>query len=205
VNKIHAPAYKISKFLAKKLNDYLKLKNYNNVEKSTNFANDLIKLKIHNNYKMITFYIKDLYVNIPICEALDITKNLLLRHNDEHISKKNGIFITYNSPAKLFLTPKQYFPTQKAIAMGYPISDIIAEIFLQFHENRHLDQLLDEMSIIIYTRYVDNIFIMYNTDRNTPDKIHVYPNNLHPNLEFTPTVDENNRISFLDLLITRQP
>jgi hypothetical protein len=90
--------------------------------------------------------------------------------------------------------------------MGSPISDIIAEIFLQFHENRHLDQLLDELSIIIYTRYVDNIIIIiYNTDRNTPDKIQVYPNNLHPKLEFTPTVDENNRISFLDLLITRQP
>jgi hypothetical protein len=66
----------------------LKLKNYYNVKNSTTFASDLIKLKIHNNYKMITFDIKDLYVNIPICETLDITKNLLLKHNDEHITKK---------------------------------------------------------------------------------------------------------------------
>jgi hypothetical protein len=28
---------------------------------------------------------------------------------------------------------------------------------------------------------------------------------LHPNLEFTPTIEEKNRIGFLDLLITRQP
>jgi hypothetical protein len=29
-------------------------------------------------------------------------------------------------------------------------------------------------------------------------------NKLHPNLEFTPTLEDNNRISFLNLLITRQ-
>jgi hypothetical protein len=74
VNNTYAPAYKISKFLAKKLNDYLKLKNYYSVKNSTTFANNLIKMKIHNNYKMITFDIKDLHVNIPICETLDITK-----------------------------------------------------------------------------------------------------------------------------------
>jgi hypothetical protein len=28
---------------------------------------------------------------------------------------------------------------------------------------------------------------------------------VHPNLEFTPTIEENDRISFIDLLITRQP
>jgi hypothetical protein len=43
------------------------------------------------------------------------------------------------------------------------------------------------------------------TNRTTPKKIHDYLNNLHPSLEFTPTVEENNRINFLDLLITRQP
>jgi hypothetical protein len=63
VNNTHAPAYKISKYLAKKLNDYLKLKNHYNIKNSTTFANDLIKLKIHNNYSMITFDIKDLYVH----------------------------------------------------------------------------------------------------------------------------------------------
>jgi hypothetical protein len=69
---------------------------------------------------------------------------------------------------------------------------------------RHINQLLDENNIIFYTRYVDDIFIIYNTDRSTPEKIHEYLNNLHPKLEFTPTVEENKRISFLDL-ITRQP
>jgi hypothetical protein len=97
------------------------------------------------------------------------------------------------------------YQPNKDIAMGSAISGTIAEIFLQFHENTHLNQLLDEKGIVFYTRYVDDIFIIYNTNRTTPEKIHDYMNKLHPNLEFTPTLEENNRISFLYLLITRQP
>jgi hypothetical protein len=32
-------------------------------------------------------------------------------------------------------------------------------------ENRHLNQLLDQKNIIFYTRYVDDLFLIYNTDR----------------------------------------
>jgi hypothetical protein len=93
VNNIHAPAYKISKFKAKKLNNHLKLKNCYNVKNSITLANDLIKLEMHTNFRMITFDIKDLYVNIPIHETLNITKTLLLEHNEEHITKQTIILL----------------------------------------------------------------------------------------------------------------
>jgi hypothetical protein len=205
VNNTHAPAYKISKYLTKKLNDYLKLKNLYNVKNSTTFANDLIKLKIHNNYRMITFDIKDLYVNIPICETLDITKNLLLEHNDDHTTKQMISLLHTLLQQNYFAFQNHIFQPYTGIAMGSAISGIIAEIFLQYLENKHLNQLLDEKSIIFYTIYVDDLFLIYSTDRTNTEKIHDYLNNLHPNLEFAPTIEENNRISFLDLLITRQP
>jgi hypothetical protein len=45
-------------------------------------------------------------------------------------------------------------------------------------------------SMVFYTRYVDDIFIIYDTERTSPEKIHDYINKLHPtsNLEFTPTL-----------------
>jgi hypothetical protein len=142
---------------------------------------------------------------IPICETLDITKNLLLRHNNEHITKQISLLHTILQQ-NYFAFQNNIFQPHTGIAMESPISGIIAEIFLQYLENKHLNQLLDEKSIIFYTRYVDDLFLIYeyNTDRTTPEKIHDYLTNLHPNLEFTPTIKENNRISFLDLLITRQ-
>ena len=72
-----APAYKLAKHLTKILNQHINLNNRYNLTNSTNLANDLIKLPVHDNYRMITFDIKDLYVNIPIDETLNIIKTKL--------------------------------------------------------------------------------------------------------------------------------
>ena len=89
--------------------------------------------------------------------------------------------------------------------MGSTLSNTIAEIFLQHleHTHTHLKHLLDTKAINYYTRYVDDILIIYNTDHNSPENICHQINTIHPNLTFTPTYEENNTISFLDLLITR--
>jgi hypothetical protein len=85
---------------------------------------------------------------------------------------------------------------------GLPhLSGIIAEIFLQSLEDTHL-KLLHERSITFYKRYVDDIFLIYNTNKTPPEKTHNYMNRLYPNLKFTPTPEQNNNINFLDLLIT---
>jgi hypothetical protein len=52
---------------------------------------------------------------------------------------------------------------------------------------------------------VDDILIIYNKVRIASETIYNYLNKIHPNIEFTPTQEHNNNISFLDLLIIRQP
>jgi hypothetical protein len=69
--------------------------------------------------------------------------------------------------------------------MGSPISVIVVEIFLHL-ENTHLSQILEAKDIVFSTTYVDDIFIIYDTERTSPETIHNYMNKLHPNLEFTP-------------------
>jgi hypothetical protein len=101
VNNVSASAYKIPKFMANKLNDYLNLKYQYNTKDSTTLANDLTKLKIHGNYRMITFDIMDLYVNIPIKETLGIMKSPLLEHNNEHITKQIISLRRYHSSTEL--------------------------------------------------------------------------------------------------------
>ena len=84
--------------------------------------------------------------------------------------------------------------------MGSPISNTIAEIFLQHIENTHLKQLLDTKSII-YTRYVDDIFMIYDTQCVKSNTIHEYINKVHPNLQLNHTHENNNCINFLGHLI----
>jgi len=97
------------------------------------------------------------------------------------------------------------YQPQKGVSVGSPISNTVAEIFLQDLEKTHLKQILDKQNITFYTRYVDDILLIYNTKHTTPEIIHSHINKIHPNLQFTPTAEHNNSISFLDLLITRHP
>ena len=50
--------------------------------KPATLAQDLTRLNINNKHRLITLDIKDLYVNIPITETIDITTTQLLKHNN---------------------------------------------------------------------------------------------------------------------------
>jgi hypothetical protein len=85
-----APSYKLAKHLTKVINQHLTLKNSYIVSNSIDLAQDLTKLNLHKNHRMITFDIKDLYVNMSICQYVNIPidetikylKTKLLENND---------------------------------------------------------------------------------------------------------------------------
>ena len=81
----------------------------------------------------------------------------------------------------------------------------IAEIFLQHLEHTHIRPLIESKQILYYTRYIDDILIIYDTDNTNQDKLAQYTNSVHNNLQFNPTHDSNGCISFLDLTIIRRP
>jgi hypothetical protein len=148
VNNINAPAYKISKFLVNKLNDHLNLKYHYNVKNSTTLASDLAKLRIDENHRMITFDIKDLNINIPIKQTLTITKNLLSEHNDEHTIKQILTLLETILQQNYFSFLNITYQPKKGVSMGSPISNTVAEIFLQYLENTHLKQILETKNVL---------------------------------------------------------
>jgi hypothetical protein len=89
--------------------------------------------------------------------------------------------------------------------MGSPLSGTIAETFLQHIENSILKQLLDTSCIHYYTRYVDDIFLIYDHTRTTYESILTYTNGIHKNLQLIPSPETDNQVNFLDLLISRKP
>jgi hypothetical protein len=88
--------------------------------------------------------------------------------------------------------------------MGSPISSITAEIFLQYYENIFLKHLLESQNIIYYTRYVDDIFIIFDNTIIDPNHLTNSMNTVHNDILFKPTQETDNQISFLDLLIIRK-
>ena len=161
-------------------------------------------MPITNNNQLITLDITDLYVNIPISTTIDITRNLLSNEKIEEtlITQACNLLDTILKQNYLKFNDKYYKPN-KGVAMGSPISSLISEIFLQYHENILLKNILDAKHIKYYNRYVDDILIIYDNTVTNADQILTYMNNINNNLQFKLTIEEQKTISFLDLLITR--
>ena len=99
---------------------------------------------------------------------------------------------------------EQIYQPDKGIAMGSPISGTIAELFLQHLEHTHIRPLIESKQILYYTRYIDDILIIYDTDNTKQEKLAQHANSMHNNLQFNRTQESNEHINFLDLTIIRR-
>jgi thermostable 8-oxoguanine DNA glycosylase len=88
INSIYAPTHKLAKYVHQKLHDLLNLK-YEYIINTRHLADNIKKLKLKPDHKTLTMDIKDLYVNLPINQTLNITKKLLQNNRvDEHALKE---------------------------------------------------------------------------------------------------------------------
>jgi hypothetical protein len=181
ISNMQAPSYKVAKHLVKILNKHLTLNNQYNVVNSTNLTIDLSKLNINDNHKLITYDIKDVFVNVPTEETLLITKSMLLKNNNPQITKQIITLMRLILSQNYFTFKNKIYQPEKGVAVGSPISNTIAEIILQYFEDIHIKQLMDTKNIILYTRYVDDILIIYDTKRTHPDLLNTYINQIHTN------------------------
>jgi hypothetical protein len=63
---------------------------------------------------------------------------------------------------------------------------------------------MESKDITLYTRYVDDILIIYDSSSATPNAITQYADAIHNSLQFSPTPENAGQINFLDLTITRK-
>jgi hypothetical protein len=205
VNNRNAPVYKTAKKLNVTLNNHLHLNNQYTAFNSTTLANDLIKLKIDNKHRLLTLDIKDLYINIPIKETIDITRTQLLMNTDRQTTNQIITLQEIILGQNYFSFQGQIYQLVKGVAMGSPISGTMAEIFLKQLEKTHIKQLIDSNNITFYTRYMDDILIVYDSTCTTPKNILQYIDTIHSSIQLKLNQESNDSISFLDLLITRKP
>jgi len=89
--------------------------------------------------------------------------------------------------------------------MGSPLSGTLAKLFLQYLEKSYIKQWINSKEICFYTRYVDDILIIYDANCTTEKNIAQWFNGIDTNLKFKLTVENNSCISFLELNIQRKP
>ena len=72
-------------------------------------------------------------------------------------------------------------------------------------EHQHMARLSMKHKIISDFRYVDNILMIFDLNHSSIQTILADFNTLHPNLQFTAEMEENNTIKYLYVTIRRTP
>jgi hypothetical protein len=85
--------------------------------------------------------------------------------------------------------------------MGAPSCGLIAEIFLQYLEHSHLTHVAHKRHIINYCRYVDGIFLIFDSNNTNIQNILRDFNTLHPKLQSAAETEQDHDLNYLDIII----
>ena len=110
--------------------------------------------------------------------------------------------LTLAVKSSCFVFNDTYYQQIDGVAMGSPLGPTFSNLFLVYYEQKWLMNCPLQFKPKFYRRYVDDIFLMFDK-KDHVKKFLVYMNSRHRNIKFTFEEEEDNRISFLDISITR--
>ena len=201
LSAINTPTYKLSQFLVKVLKPFTT--NQYTTKDSFSFAEDIRKQS--STAYMSSLDVDSLFTNIPLDETIDICVELLFKDNDIAHGLNKSEFRTLLSLAtkeSFILFDGNYYQQIDGVAMGSPLGPTLANIFLCKHEQNWLSDCPIEFKPIYYKRYVDDIFLLFNS----PDHLVMfksYMNSQHRCMNFTSEMEYNNSLPFLDVNVMR--
>lgn len=208
VNAINSPTHKIAKLLDKIIRQEIILENNRSLKNREDLINKIQNIPCPNSHLLTSFDIKNLYTNIPVEETLTILEKNLKKTNHLDNDKITEIInLTKMTLSQNYFEYNGDFYTQeRGLAMGSPLSSIMADIFLNHIENNYiLNNQKNPLvkNIVYYHRYVDDILCLFNGNTRQIDILTKFFNNIHPNIQFTAEIEQSNQINFLDLSIIK--
>ena len=86
--------------------------------------------------------------------------------------------------------------------MGSPLSPIVANLYMESFENKAPSST--RLTPTVWRRYVDDTFVLWPHGADQLEEFHAHLNNQHLQIQFTKEVEENDKISFLDVLVKKE-
>ena len=180
--------------------------NQHSVKDFFSFADWAKKYRKHNNGIMCSLDVCSLFTNVPLDETIDIALNKLYSLSDpptlpRSVLRKLLEFVTKKSH---FLFDGQYYDQSDGVAMGSPLSPVLANIFMCHFAEKWVMSGQVCPSFWYRYRYVDVTFTMFE-NKDTANGFLQYLNSCHNSTKFVIEFEQDNEIPFLDILVKRCP
>ena len=154
---------------------------------------------------MASMDIESLFTNLPLTETIELCCNKLF-HDNTLVSglnrKEFKKLMEIATQENVFMFNGKFYKQINGVAMGSPLGPILSNIFLCHHEKLWLEECPSSFKPRMYTRYVDDIFLLFS-DLQHLDLFKNFMNTRHTNIKFTSEVEKDNQLAFLDVNITK--
>ena len=151
---------------------------------------------------LCSFDISSLFTNIPLEETIQICADSLYESNLTPPIMDKDVFIEIMNIATTsveFSFNNKIYKQIDGVAMGSPLGPALANIFVGYQEEK---LFIDNNQPLIYFRYVDDTFAMFEDELNC-NLFLKQLNSLHQSLNFTHEKEVNGKLPFLDVLVEK--
>jgi predicted GIY-YIG superfamily endonuclease len=195
--------------LAKKLNEiFRELSQFSaeySVKNSVDFVNKLSVKKIHKKCMLVSFDVSNLFTNVDPTEAVDLAETILLRRSvPAPILSELLVLFKLCVSQNYFLFNGTYFKQPKGLAMGSPLSPLLADIYMDSFEKSVFSSAHPLLkNVVCWFRYVDDVFCAWSGTGRQLEIFLGHLNSIKPNIKFTMEKEENGSLNFLDISISK--
>ncbi|CAH2098873.1 unnamed protein product [Euphydryas editha] len=147
---------------------------------------------------MVSFDVQSLFTCLQVQDCIEIVRRRLVEND---MPEEYAIILKHCLTTGYLLWNHKYYIQVDGVAMGSPVSPIVADIYMEDFEVRALKTA--PISPRFYKRYVDDTFTILPTDSTCIFLEHL--NSINNNIQFTMELEANNTLAFLDVLIIRNP
>ena len=176
------------------------------IKDSFSFVQELLNADVNtNDVFMARCDVAPLFTNIPVDETIDIISNHLFANSMYFEGFDRSQFTKLLSLSVRnchFIFNSRIYQQIDGVAMGSPLGPLFANIFMSFHEKSWLYNCPSSLKPLLYRRYVDDCFLLFNSSDHVPLFLS-YLKRQHPNISFPSELEKDGKLPFLDVEITR--
>ena len=176
------------------------------VKNSGEFASIISRETIYKDEVMVSFDVESFFTNVSIQGEVEAALQRL--NNDPSLPDRTALTPTKIADLLNFVFRSTYFKyngflyeQQEGAPMGSPVSVVIANLYMEAFEKRAIATA--SVKPRIWRRYVDDTFTIIK--HNEVDYFLDHLNQQHTSIRFTMETENDNKIAFLDPLVTREP
>jgi hypothetical protein len=163
VNTIGSPTYELAKHVAKILSPLV-----GHTDSFIKVSNDFINIIKNEKVILISFDVVSLFTKTPLDEAIQIVKEL----TDPDTAKLAEVCLR----STFFSYQGEFYEQTSGVAMGSPLSPIVANLFMENFEKKALDSFPLKPSR--WKRYVDDTNVLWPHGKDELQKFFLHLNNI---------------------------